>query len=410
MDPLTMVKDLGLDDPETLVAIETFRPKKYLVYVDTALDDPMPYSKWCRYSLTVIGSTLCPADRQNGILPDMVVPIFPNTQCSSDTRQPIHPLRDFPFPNCFHWINANTYVRMRRHSAPFVDDSRAIRLDSDQDYAALWTFRQDYERMKTLPPNHDSDDSSSIASSSEEESSAVPSWALQDPIVREACSSVEFSEWQRWRDAMAGADVQERPRKPSLPGDTTSGSDTASTAVVEDALGPPEISYPANASRWNVDPTIPLYPLVDFWFELEEHLTAESIPSPVEWFDEEKKINAMIRDAFARREFAMEHAPLTAVPALCERAEPSHASLSANFGRPQGQVQPASTTALVRKTSDISSLGDTMVNVEPARRSRFQPTEVLCTIGTMTRRVFWHVGRVSCFYPRVEDTISQLSR
>ena len=30
-----MVKDLGLDDPETLAAIEAFRPKKYLVYVDT---------------------------------------------------------------------------------------------------------------------------------------------------------------------------------------------------------------------------------------------------------------------------------------------------------------------------------------------------------------------------------------
>ena len=256
----------------------------------------------------------------------MVVPIFPNTQCSSDTRRPIRPLRDFPFPNCFHWINASTYVRMRRHSTPFVDDSRAIRLDSDQDYAALWAFKQDYERMKTLPPNRDLDDSSSIASLSEEESPAVLNCALEGPVVREARFSVEFSEWQRWRDAMAGEDVQERPRKPSLPCDAAQApaSDTTSTtscadsqtsdsssfdfnedgwhrqeranklySVVEDTLdSQAEISYIANTSGWNVDPTTPLYPLVDFWFELEEHLTAESIPSPVEWFEEERKINA----------------------------------------------------------------------------------------------------------------------
>ena len=254
----------------------------------------------------------------------MVVPIFPNTQCSSDTRRPIRPLRDFPFPNCFHWINANTYVRMRRHSTPFVDDSRAIRLDSDQDYAALWTFKQDYERMKTLPSNRDLDDSSSMASSSEGGSSAVPSWALQDPVIQEACSFLEFSEWQRWRDDVLDANGQERLRKPSLPGDAASGFDTASTAscassqtsssssfdsgedgshqqahanelysVVEDTLdSQEEISCIANISGWNVDPTIPLYPLLDFWFELEEHLTAESIPSPVEWFEEERKINA----------------------------------------------------------------------------------------------------------------------
>lgn len=34
MDPLTMIKDLGLDDAETLRETEALHPKKYLVYVN----------------------------------------------------------------------------------------------------------------------------------------------------------------------------------------------------------------------------------------------------------------------------------------------------------------------------------------------------------------------------------------
>ena len=136
----------------------------------------------------------------------------------------------------------------------------------------------------------------------------------------------------------------------------------------------------------------------------------------------------IIRDACARREFAMDHDPLTAVPASCERAEPSHVPpISANFNRPPGEEQQASPTAETRKTSNASSLGDTLLDVEPAQRSSmpfpllvvipdanctagFQPSKVLFAIGTMTRRVFGHVSKVWCLYPRVEDTVSQPSR
>ena len=34
MDPVAMVKDLGLDDAETLNAVEAMTPKKYLVYLE----------------------------------------------------------------------------------------------------------------------------------------------------------------------------------------------------------------------------------------------------------------------------------------------------------------------------------------------------------------------------------------
>ena len=34
MDPGTMVKNLGLDDPESLSEVEKMSPKKYLVYIE----------------------------------------------------------------------------------------------------------------------------------------------------------------------------------------------------------------------------------------------------------------------------------------------------------------------------------------------------------------------------------------
>ena len=41
---------------------------------------------------------------------------------------------------------------------------------------------------------------------------------------------------------------------------------------------------------WDPDPAVPLIPLVDLWLELEEHICAEDIPSPVEWYKEEEQI------------------------------------------------------------------------------------------------------------------------
>ncbi len=34
MDPLAMVRNLGLDDGETLAAVAEMKPKKYLIYLE----------------------------------------------------------------------------------------------------------------------------------------------------------------------------------------------------------------------------------------------------------------------------------------------------------------------------------------------------------------------------------------
>ena len=42
MDPSSMVKDLGLDDPDTLAAVAAMTPKKYLVYLEHVSRFPSP--------------------------------------------------------------------------------------------------------------------------------------------------------------------------------------------------------------------------------------------------------------------------------------------------------------------------------------------------------------------------------
>ncbi len=152
----------------------------------------------------------------------MVIPISPHTQCSSDTRPPIRPMREFPFSNCFHWLGSLLYIRMRRHGPDRhgVDASRAIRLDSDQNHATSWTFKQDLDRMNALRSQSDRDESSSIAAASDYETiHAVPEWALLDPVVREACSPVDFSEKRRQAVAGAATNHVRRPPLQELPPD-----------------------------------------------------------------------------------------------------------------------------------------------------------------------------------------------
>ena len=230
------------------------------------------------------------------MLPEMVIPIFPNTQCSSDTRPPIRPTPDFPFPNCFHWMDTITNIRIRRPASGFMDDSQAIRLEPQQHHATIDTFMQDYPRMNEVMLEEGDDDTE------DELPDEVPTWALGDPVVRRACCSFDPSEYRRPVEEPA-----EAPMTPPGSGSSSSGSSVVALTHTappaydakdakhvdgweEDEKGTVADIFKLNIFGWDPDPTFPLVPLVDMWFELDQHLTAEDIPSPVEWYEEEKKI------------------------------------------------------------------------------------------------------------------------
>ncbi|KAM5537963.1 hypothetical protein V8D89_008439 [Ganoderma adspersum] len=284
MDPMAMVKDLGQDDAQALVALEGFRPKKYLAYL--------------------IGNTLRAEDRTLGLLADMhmVIPIFPNTQCASDTRPPICPTPNFPFPNCFHWMETITNVRMRRPASGFTDDSRAIRLEPEQHHATRWRFSQDYDRIDQIMGKK-----KAVSVPTEDTPTPeVPRLALSDPVVRRSCCAFDPSRFL--------GDVND-PARASTPALDRDSSSDSSPSTCSSLLPPCESGdekhvlegrsdeksedpaaliasdiFAFNIFGWDPDPSFPFVPLVDLWCELDEHLTAETIPNPLEWYEEEKRI------------------------------------------------------------------------------------------------------------------------
>ncbi|RPD68980.1 hypothetical protein L226DRAFT_435205, partial [Lentinus tigrinus ALCF2SS1-7] len=144
-DPEAMLKDLGLDDPDTLKEAQCMLRKKYLVYLEWPGELPMPGMRWCRYYVSPIGTTLRPPDESSGITSDMVVPIAPNKGHTPE-RQPIHPTPSFPFSNCYHWIFNDVTVRLRVHTEG-VEHDGAIKLPAAEHLAMKDAFSLDCERI-----------------------------------------------------------------------------------------------------------------------------------------------------------------------------------------------------------------------------------------------------------------------
>ncbi len=251
--------------------------------------------------MSPIGSTLRAADRKHRLLPDMVVPILPNTQCSSEKRPPIRPNSAFPLPNCFHWIENITKIRVRRRpNGKLFDNSRSIRLNGKQHVALQRAFSDDYDRRVNAPSNSGDDSASSTtgyAPSRTGTHPVIPPDALQDPKVRQACSplgpplrplpspgSASSSEGFQM-STTSQHDGSPRPRVVRiLPTHSESDSDrsgsSSRTDLDEKKQSIVEEISELNLFGWDPDPTFPLIPLVDLWLERSTYRwTTSQVPS-----------------------------------------------------------------------------------------------------------------------------------
>ncbi len=166
MDPRAMVE--GLDDPHACEEVESMlAPQKYLVFLDTVRDRtlgssvhahnqlpqivgiPWPDRPLYEYLISPIAPCLRKEDPEMCFTRDMAMPIYPNTS-HPHQRQPIHTDPQFPFSNCYHWLDYRMRVHVRARAEMF-DHSKAIMLPCTS-YAALdRAFSEDRRRSREEP-------------------------------------------------------------------------------------------------------------------------------------------------------------------------------------------------------------------------------------------------------------------
>ncbi|RPD70412.1 hypothetical protein L226DRAFT_554814 [Lentinus tigrinus ALCF2SS1-7] len=115
-------------NPKTMASEEAalMSPRKYLVFLDAASILPWPGSPYYEYSVRPIAPCLRKEDKEDCITPDMY---------HRRGREPIHSDPEFPFSNCYHWLNYGLRLRIRARFELF-DHGEAVML-SDEAYAAL---------------------------------------------------------------------------------------------------------------------------------------------------------------------------------------------------------------------------------------------------------------------------------
>ncbi|KAI0664030.1 hypothetical protein C8Q70DRAFT_905978 [Cubamyces menziesii] len=268
MDPVAMVEHFN--DPIATAEARALETKKYLVYLQSCLDIPFPTNLWYRYDVSPIATTLRAEEPSNGITSDMVIPIYPNTRHPHGSRSPILPEKPFPFPNCYHWIDTTEGVRIRRRNEPF-DDSNAIKLDAGEHVMIDVKFSDDYKRIDDF--FHELDVRAEM-----EGDSGVGSTASASPATSSALGS-SFPPPQAC-PPLTHSDVTSNGSG-DIAGDEGNGS---SYQDDENNHDPTVVElFKMDIFNLSHDHTAELLPLVDLWYELTDHLTADTIPSPLDF-------------------------------------------------------------------------------------------------------------------------------
>ncbi|KAI0774873.1 hypothetical protein BD413DRAFT_307504 [Trametes elegans] len=286
MDPVGMVQHL--EDPVATAAAAAMRPKKYLVYLELGLDLPSPTDPWFRYLIDPIGTTLRPPDPEEGITPEMVIPIHPNPDRPRGRPAVVHTRTLFPFSNCYHWIRNDFKVRVRRISSLY-DDQKAVKLDMIQHMQIDAGFREDFHHIAAVRE--------------EKFGITTPAAArFKDTNPRRTPDSSRLSCRSSQDFPVVDADADTLPDGPDDDGTGSLSGPPHNTALHRTQQWDNSFVHVAMMimSSWNVDDTVDFIPLVDLWFELADHLTPETIPSPVELFKERDAIMRIIHDARER--------------------------------------------------------------------------------------------------------------
>ena len=229
----------------------------------------MPHHEWLRFNISPIGTTLRPEEPERGLTPDMVIPIAPNIAHGQEGRL-IESETPFPFTSCFHWFGNNITVRIKVLFKDQYDHTHGVRVSSFEHVRLKKIFESDRRRFLAF-----NDRKREAARSPTRDSSASPRAKSRSTST----SSSGSSSFRASSPPGSGADGQ-GSSAPSVASSADYATATIEPVFTEDFFG--------------VDP-VPgesLFPILDCWLDLEEHLTEDTIPSPVLFFEEVRVIKS----------------------------------------------------------------------------------------------------------------------
>ncbi|KAH9855880.1 hypothetical protein C2E23DRAFT_882647 [Lenzites betulinus] len=292
MDPVEMVKHF--EDPIATAAAQAMRPKKYLFYLQYPDGLIWPNSLWARYHAEPIATTLRPEDHEAGITSDMVIPIYPNTHHPGGTCRSLRPYPSFPFPNCYHWFDNHMMVRIRRPETRF-NTSRVVRLDVEELQQPNEIFNEYRARVRQYEQDK-------IAAGERAQHASPKNWD-EEHVATLHDNASEPHSLANLDEEAAMDDVDSLPEGPedSVPLDTPVDAVQGSQCASYDSIA---AIFMMDPFGFHTDHTEEFIPLVNLWYQLTDHLTPETIPSPLDFYKERDTIIQIIHDARERSPLA----------------------------------------------------------------------------------------------------------
>ncbi|KAL1944165.1 hypothetical protein VTO73DRAFT_3350 [Trametes versicolor] len=252
--------------------------QEFLVYLHTSLDMPFITNLWFRFAVALVDITLRPPDlAAKGYTPDMVVPVYPNTSHPGG-RAPVQSITSLPFDNCYHRLESVATVRLRRQ-ADLFDEDNAMQVEVMQHVVMKRRFGEDVQRSVPLKTAQ----------------------RAREPLLAHA-AVCPLSQ-----DSRLSASSDSHPPRGNLPSPSSNDSD-----VSEPDTGEADMEAQALLCKEGIlglahDPTAERLPLVDPWFELTDHLAADTIPSPLEFYKEVDAIAKCALSYFLGSWYAQNH-------------------------------------------------------------------------------------------------------
>ncbi|KAI9059912.1 hypothetical protein FKP32DRAFT_1097849 [Trametes sanguinea] len=288
-----MVADL--DDPIALEEAKSMQTGDYLVYLREELELPFPGRPWFRFTMSPIGADLRVEEKELAITRSMCVPIYPNT-VHPRNREPVRTIPEFPIPNCYHWLATDIDIRIRaKPDDETFDDSCAIRLPAEERLSLSYHWGEDlYRRHKLLVRRQKAAHAAEqVTQPSTGQSTTEPGSPSRDRDVaslRSDDSSIHPSEYSNDESSeYSGSYCSDDSYGLSV--------DDPEDSISDSPDGEPDI-HDVFAGQSSMDEMLPL---VDFSFELDKVLNAETFPNPVKLLEECEVAIAIVARSRARK-------------------------------------------------------------------------------------------------------------